>query len=525
MGQKIRSISPATQEGIYSAKQAESFSQQIDYESQKIFNPLNYSRDQENKSKQPKNYPIGLTALEKQDLNESHSALISEQKSENDVNSAMIFIVANLLQLSANEKNIENKLEKMESDIPYLEMLKDIEDGDLNSAMNQMLSEDMNSWANSIEETVNIKNWGIQLNNARLMPADSKTKILLAGLNQAASASENCKIQNFPNNTTIFFPLAGLISDQTEKILPAETTREQEISTFMDQKNSVFKNSQVWLRNDDFELFSASTKSHETQKEMLNSQAEGTMSELNLKSLFHFSEHELNSRPAEPSQMFHLSLKTSTEQNEDLTDIKQHVKNVSGKILDGNIQATKDSGNCPSNLTLQCNSVNFTPNTSTQINSPERQPAIALAMDLHGVENKILNQVFSRLHTFVSQGTGNWTINLYPPELGRLKVKIISGRGNLDIHLKSHNHQVVGILDKHLPVLQNALEQQGVELSSLQVSVDSGDQGGGQFEAPGFNYASRNKNISDLDEEDNDIVLSVLKEDLSGYPQGLNLRI
>ncbi|MBW1778119.1 MAG: flagellar hook-length control protein FliK [Deltaproteobacteria bacterium] len=93
---------------------------------------------------------------------------------------------------------------------------------------------------------------------------------------------------------------------------------------------------------------------------------------------------------------------------------------------------------------------------------------------LKSAENQVIRQVSVHLFSGVRQGSGNMMIQIHPPELGSVKVKIISEQGSLSVHLHPQNQQVAAILERHLPALHQSLVDQGIDLSWLQVSVDSG---------------------------------------------------
>lgn len=64
------------------------------------------------------------------------------------------------------------------------------------------------------------------------------------------------------------------------------------------------------------------------------------------------------------------------------------------------------------------------------------------------------------------------TIELHPAELGQVKLDLVQEKDRLQLHLQAATHEVCDILEKHLPRLQEALQQQGLRLDSVQVSVD-----------------------------------------------------
>jgi flagellar hook-length control protein FliK len=97
---------------------------------------------------------------------------------------------------------------------------------------------------------------------------------------------------------------------------------------------------------------------------------------------------------------------------------------------------------------------------------------MTFGQDAYGIERKVLGQVVARLFKGVRQSSQNMTIHLYPPELGKIKIRILSDKGDLNVRLHSMNQQVGGILEKYLPLLQQSLEDQGIVLSDLRVTIN-----------------------------------------------------
>jgi hypothetical protein len=167
------------------------------------------------------------------------------------------------------------------------------------------------------------------------------------------------------------------------------------------------------------------------------------------------------------------------------------------------LQTTKETVHPISNQVIQ-----FVPALDNNVFAnhlkfPIRSAVSIFDNDPNNVDRNILGQMVIRLYTGLRQGSQNMTIHLYPPELGKIKVKIISDKGDLNVRLHSINHQVAGILEKYLPLLQQSLEDQGIVLADLQVSVESGDKETSQFEQPRFSSANSKLTDSELFEENN----------------------
>jgi flagellar hook-length control protein FliK len=141
----------------------------------------------------------------------------------------------------------------------------------------------------------------------------------------------------------------------------------------------------------------------------------------------------------------------------------------------------------------------------------------------------VVNQVSVRLFTGVRQGSGNMTIQIHPPELGSVKVKLVSEQGSLHVHLHPQNQQVAAILERHLPALHQSLADQGIDLSGLQVSVDSGtDQNASGFEDQEGDFpADRRTFNAEAESDENRLSRSAESENPAAYNQGsgLSLRV
>ncbi len=121
---------------------------------------------------------------------------------------------------------------------------------------------------------------------------------------------------------------------------------------------------------------------------------------------------------------------------------------------------------------------------------------------LRTAESRIVSQVSVRLDSGIKQGSRNMTINMHPPDLGSIKVKINSDHGSLNVQLHAQNQQVAGILERNLPVLQQSLVQQGIDVSDLQVGFDSGQDGrDGGFEEGGWGAARKGSPENPSEEE------------------------
>lgn len=216
--------------------------------------------------------------------------------------------------------------------------------------------------------------------------------------------------------------------------------------------------------------------------------------------------NESKNKPVVENERSDSTLNAFAKQDEKIINSGNIFKNITVGHLEGNLQDRKESGQTISNPAFQTLSTLEIQETTNNPNSPIKQAAMVFDKDSYRTESTILGQVVTRLFTGVRRGSQNMTIYLYPPELGRVKVRIVSDKGDLNVRLHSVNHQVAGILEKYLPILQQSLEDQGIVLSDLQVGVESGNQERSQFEENEFNFVAQEIPMNELSEEDQDVL-------------------
>ena len=147
------------------------------------------------------------------------------------------------------------------------------------------------------------------------------------------------------------------------------------------------------------------------------------------------------------------------------------------------------------------------------------------SLSLHlpsGIEiphSQIIDQVTGHFAVNRSLESGTVTIRLHPAELGELRMEIKVEQDNIKAHITAQNPQVQDILDRNLPRLREALQQQGMNLEHMQVSVAT-DGGNSQlfqeqftrrqFKSPG--QSNNGRTGFALPEEDQEIPLSVASD-------------
>lgn len=85
---------------------------------------------------------------------------------------------------------------------------------------------------------------------------------------------------------------------------------------------------------------------------------------------------------------------------------------------------------------------------------------------------EVVRQVAQQVETMVNtHNTSSVTLQLEPEHLGRLRVTISFSDGAIHTHIVADNHAVRQMLESNSALLQQALQERGLQLGALQVSV------------------------------------------------------
>lgn len=85
---------------------------------------------------------------------------------------------------------------------------------------------------------------------------------------------------------------------------------------------------------------------------------------------------------------------------------------------------------------------------------------------------EVVQQVARQIETMTShRRTSSVTLQLEPEHLGRLRVTISVSEGAIHTHIVADNHAVRQMLESNSGLLQQALQERGLQLGALQVSV------------------------------------------------------
>ena len=159
----------------------------------------------------------------------------------------------------------------------------------------------------------------------------------------------------------------------------------------------------------------------------------------------------------------------------------------------------------------------------------QAKPAAFPVMQQQAFESNVVQQVFVRLVSGMQQGSRSMVINMHPPELGRVKVSLVSDGGRLSAVLHTENQQVQGVLDRHLPQLRQSLQEQGLSIADLGVSLESGGhEGQSDFEDETAGLFAGQRLKADDAETETEEAAPVFSEPSGGHlhpEQGFNIRV
>lgn len=90
-------------------------------------------------------------------------------------------------------------------------------------------------------------------------------------------------------------------------------------------------------------------------------------------------------------------------------------------------------------------------------------------------ETTVVDQMIAHFSMNRRLETGTVNLKLYPQELGELRMEIKVTQDNVKAHIVAQNPQAQEMIDRHLPRLREALEQQGLHLQQVEVTLAAQD--------------------------------------------------
>lgn len=90
-------------------------------------------------------------------------------------------------------------------------------------------------------------------------------------------------------------------------------------------------------------------------------------------------------------------------------------------------------------------------------------------------DTTVVNQIIAHFTAGRRLETSTVHLRLYPRELGELRMEIKVEQDNIKAHFVAQNPQAREMIDRHLPRLREALEQQGLHLQQVEIAVATDD--------------------------------------------------
>lgn len=93
------------------------------------------------------------------------------------------------------------------------------------------------------------------------------------------------------------------------------------------------------------------------------------------------------------------------------------------------------------------------------------------------IESKqFINEIAQKVGTFILKGKNEMCIRLIPEHLGKLSIKIGLNEGTLTGKIYAENYSVKEAIEANLDQLRDSLEEQGLNISSLEVHINDNTQ-------------------------------------------------
>lgn len=107
-------------------------------------------------------------------------------------------------------------------------------------------------------------------------------------------------------------------------------------------------------------------------------------------------------------------------------------------------------------------------------------------------KNEVMAQIIDHAKVMVSNGHSEMEVNLKPDHLGKLQLKIAVENQTITAKFTAESQQVKQILESNMDDLRRHLQETGIQVDSLMVSVGNSSSGNEQFARGSFSQDFRN---------------------------------
>ena len=112
----------------------------------------------------------------------------------------------------------------------------------------------------------------------------------------------------------------------------------------------------------------------------------------------------------------------------------------------------------------------------------------------HALQRRVMEQISDKIKVDSTGNLKSLEIKLEPESLGKVILRIVSENGTLSAKIITSNEKVKSAIDMNMEDVKETLAQQGIDIKSIDVSVDSEGKGDG-FEGL---FKNQNKSISKI---------------------------
>ncbi len=199
-------------------------------------------------------------------------------------------------------------------------------------------------------------------------------------------------------------------------------------------------------------------------------------------------------------------------------------KNLKSEVAKLNVQATTNNHQQPQQA-VQAVQTHHSRDALVEASAPKM---MQLPSGQQLAESQLVDQVVTHLAGSVDGESGRMRLRLHPAELGSLRLDLMVEGDRVRAHLQAQTHQVQQVLDRYLPQLRDALQQQGLKIDEFRVDVQSqADQGqpgqeSSAWQQPQHQNSSQPPWQADEWQQGLEIPLEQLLEQASG---GISLRV
>ena len=107
-------------------------------------------------------------------------------------------------------------------------------------------------------------------------------------------------------------------------------------------------------------------------------------------------------------------------------------------------------------------------------------------------KNEVMAQIIDHAKVMVANGHSEMEVNLKPDHLGKLQLKIAVENQTVTAKFTAESQQVKQILESNMDDLRRHLQENGIQVDSLMVSVGNSGTGNEQFARGSYNQDFRN---------------------------------